>query len=137
MMTLPGCFGSTAKSLTMFLYGAFGSDALAPFVTVTYPDLTGPQFIEDAPITQLRVDFSEPMSAASASDLASVANPNNYSVGRQYGPLNFIIIHDTEGSYYSAISWFQNTNAIASAHYVIRSSDGQITQMVRRFKGGF
>src|SRR5215813_2632668 len=29
MMT-PPVFGSTAKSLTMFLYGAFGSDALAP-----------------------------------------------------------------------------------------------------------
>lgn len=59
------------------------------------------------------------------------ANSNNYTVGRPYGPLSFIIIHDTEGSYASAISWFQNPNSGVSAHYVIRSSDGQITQMVR------
>jgi N-acetyl-anhydromuramyl-L-alanine amidase AmpD len=59
------------------------------------------------------------------------AYSGNYSVGRQYGPLAFIVIHDTEGSYYSAINWFQNPNARASAHYVIRSADGEITQMVR------
>ncbi len=59
------------------------------------------------------------------------ANPNNYTVGRPYGPLDYIIVHDTEGSYSSAISWFQNPSSNISAHYVIRSSDGEITQMVR------
>jgi hypothetical protein len=59
------------------------------------------------------------------------AHPNNYTVGRPYPPLNTVVIHDTEGSYASAISWFQNPNSRVSAHYVIRSVDGQITQMVR------
>ncbi len=59
------------------------------------------------------------------------AHPNNYTVGRPFGPLSYIVIHVTEGSYYSAISWFQNPNSGVSAHYVIRSADGQITQMVR------
>jgi len=59
------------------------------------------------------------------------AHSNNYTVGRPYPPLDTIVIHDTEGSYNSAISWFQNPSAGAAAHYVIRSSDGQITQMVR------
>jgi hypothetical protein len=59
------------------------------------------------------------------------AYAGNYTAGRQYGPLAFIVIHDTEGSYYSAINWFQNPNSRASAHYVIRSADGEITQMVR------
>lgn len=59
------------------------------------------------------------------------AHSNNYQVGRPYGPLNVIIIHDTEGSYASAINWFQNPGSSVSAHYVVRSSDGQITQMVR------
>ncbi|MGA7733786.1 MAG: transglycosylase SLT domain-containing protein, partial [Chloroflexia bacterium] len=36
------------------------------------------------------------------------AHPNNYTVGRPYPPLDKVIIHDTEGSYASAISWFQN-----------------------------
>jgi hypothetical protein len=65
------------------------------------------------------------------------AHPNNYRVGRPYGPLNQIIIHDTEGSYNSAINWFQNPNSGVSAHYVIRSSDGQITQMVREANTGY
>lgn len=59
------------------------------------------------------------------------ANSNNYTVGRPYPPLDTVVIHDTEGSYASAISWFQNPASGVSAHYVIRSSDGQITQMVR------
>ncbi|MBQ8959290.1 MAG: N-acetylmuramoyl-L-alanine amidase [Bacteroidales bacterium] len=42
-----------------------------------------------------------------------------------------VVIHDTEGSYAGSISWFKNCDAQVSAHYVIRSIDGQITQMVR------
>ena len=42
-----------------------------------------------------------------------------------------VVIHYTEGSYAGCISWFQNCDASVSAHYVIRSYDGQVTQMVR------
>lgn len=42
-----------------------------------------------------------------------------------------VVIHYTEGSYAGCISWFKNCDAEVSAHYVIRSVDGQITQMVR------
>jgi len=42
-----------------------------------------------------------------------------------------VVIHYTEGSYAGCISWFQNCDSQVSAHYVIRSSDGQVTQMVR------
>lgn len=42
-----------------------------------------------------------------------------------------VVIHYTEGSYAGCISWFKNCDAQVSAHYVIRSSDGQVTQMVR------
>ncbi|MEA2280804.1 MAG: hypothetical protein QOK21_1411 [Solirubrobacteraceae bacterium] len=41
-----------------------------------------------------------------------------------------IVIHETQGSYASTVSWFQNPNAGGSAHFVVRSSDGAITQMV-------
>ncbi|WP_245687354.1 N-acetylmuramoyl-L-alanine amidase [Streptacidiphilus griseoplanus] len=40
-----------------------------------------------------------------------------------------IVLHTTEGSYDSAIQTFQGPNATA-AHYVMRSSDGAVTQMV-------
>lgn len=46
-------------------------------------------------------------------------------------PITHVAVHTTQGSYASAISWFQNCSSNVSAHYVIRSSDGQITQMVR------
>jgi N-acetylmuramoyl-L-alanine amidase-like protein len=45
--------------------------------------------------------------------------------------VKYIIIHDTEGSYDSAISTFQNPASYVSANYVIRSSDGAVTEMVR------
>lgn len=81
-------------------------------------------------------DLPKPTNFAPESDdypgaLWVAAHSNNYRVGRPFGPLSYIVIHDTEGSYSGAISWFQNPNAGVSAHYVIRSSDGQITQMVR------
>jgi N-acetyl-anhydromuramyl-L-alanine amidase AmpD len=53
----------------------------------------------------------------------------NYS-SRNGTLITAVTIHDVEGSYAGCISWFQNCAAQVSAHYVVRSSDGQITQMV-------
>jgi N-acetyl-anhydromuramyl-L-alanine amidase AmpD len=44
--------------------------------------------------------------------------------------ISAVVIHDVEGTYAGCISWFQNCASSVSAHYVARSSDGQITQMV-------
>ena len=62
--------------------------------------------------------------AASSANYAVSDRPASDSIDR-------IVIHVTQGSYAGTISWFQNPAAQASAHYVIRSSDGAITQMVR------
>ena len=61
------------------------------------------------------------------------ASPSNYTVSWRPGSdyIHYIIVHDMEGSYSSAISWFANPASQVSAHYNIRSSDGQITQMVQ------
>ena len=58
------------------------------------------------------------------------ANGANYSAGRS-AAINVIVVHVTQGSYAGTISWFQNPSSGVSAHYVVRSSDGEITQMVR------
>ena len=59
------------------------------------------------------------------------AYSGNYQVAsRGVGDIKGIIIHDTEGSYAGTLSWFKNPDANVSAHYVIRSSDGHIAQMV-------
>ena len=44
--------------------------------------------------------------------------------------INRVVLHTTEGSYNGAISWFQNSTSDVSSHYVLRKSDGEITQMV-------
>ncbi|GAB1514098.1 N-acetylmuramoyl-L-alanine amidase [Actinophytocola sp. KF-1] len=58
------------------------------------------------------------------------AHPNNYTPGRA-SAINVVVIHVTQGSYAGTVSWFQNPSSGVSAHYVVRSSDGEITQMVR------
>ena len=56
----------------------------------------------------------------------------NYSYGNRPHdhPIDMIVIHDTEGSYASAIAEFQDPTFGASAHYVV-SDLGDITQMVQ------
>lgn len=44
--------------------------------------------------------------------------------------ISAVTIHTVQGSYAGAISWFKNCSAQVSAHYVLRSSDGQVTQVV-------
>ena len=60
--------------------------------------------------------------AASANGQVSNRPANNIRI-------DSIVIHDTESSYESAINTFQTPGG-GSAHYVIRSSDGAVTQMV-------
>ncbi|HEV7454219.1 MAG TPA: N-acetylmuramoyl-L-alanine amidase [Candidatus Saccharimonadales bacterium] len=67
---------------------------------------------------------------------ANSSDPSDYG---NYDPANrpqdmkikYIIIHDTEGSYDSAINHFIDTHSYVSGNYIIRSSDGAITEMVR------
>ncbi|WP_049571747.1 N-acetylmuramoyl-L-alanine amidase [Streptomyces sp. SBT349] len=58
------------------------------------------------------------------------ANSANYASGRS-ADIDAVVIHVTQGSYAGTISWFQNPSSQVSAHYVVRSSDGEVTQMVR------
>ncbi len=61
------------------------------------------------------------------------ADPGNFTAANRPAtyPINYIVIHVTQGSYAGAISWFQNPASNVSAHYIFRSADGDLTQMVR------
>ncbi|MEV0379279.1 N-acetylmuramoyl-L-alanine amidase [Nonomuraea sp. NPDC050643] len=61
------------------------------------------------------------------------ASSSNYRVSNRETSYNIdrVVIHVTQGSYAGTISWFQNPSAQVSAHYVVKSSNGAITQMVR------
>ncbi|NVI33412.1 N-acetylmuramoyl-L-alanine amidase, partial [Streptomyces sp. CAI-17] len=58
------------------------------------------------------------------------AAAGNFASGRS-AAISQVVVHVTQGSYAGSISWFQNPTAQVSAHYVIRSSDGEVTQMVK------
>jgi hypothetical protein len=47
------------------------------------------------------------------------------------GAVQMVIIHTCEGSYSSCWSWLTNTQAQASAHYVVNESGSEISQLVR------
>lgn len=53
----------------------------------------------------------------------------NYS-SRNGTAITAYAVHTVQGTYSGCISWFKNCSAQASSHYVVRSSDGQVTQMV-------
>lgn len=75
------------------------------------------------------ISFDATASADYGPALWNPAASCNYS-GRAGVAVSAVTIHDVEGSYSGCISWFQNCAASVSAHYVLRSSDGQVTQMV-------
>lgn len=59
------------------------------------------------------------------------ADWSNYTAAyREAWQINRIVLHVTQGSYPSAVDWFQTPGSGVSAHYVIRSMDGQIAQCV-------
>jgi hypothetical protein len=59
------------------------------------------------------------------------AHSSNYTnASRGPSDIDYVVIHTVQGSYSGCISWFQNSASNVTAHYVVRSSDGQVTQMV-------
>lgn len=59
----------------------------------------------------------------------NAADPSNYTAGGMIS-YDYVVVHTIQGSYYGAQSWFQNPDADVSAHFVMRSEDGEATQMV-------
>ena len=57
------------------------------------------------------------------------AHEANFTPGRSEA-IRQVVVHVTQGSYAGTISWFQNPDSQVSAHYVVRSADGEITHMV-------
>jgi N-acetyl-anhydromuramyl-L-alanine amidase AmpD len=53
----------------------------------------------------------------------------NYSEGREL-PVEYLVIHDMEGSYEGTQLHFLSPDTLASAHFDVRGADGEITQQV-------
>ena len=117
----------------------FGLDALvrqrAPFVRL---DLSQGSVEADGYVIDARDETLH--APASKSGGGEVINSTDYAPALWvYSPYfhsrgtsaTAVTIHTMQGSYAGSISWFRNNPYSVSAHYLIRSSDGQITQMVR------
>ncbi|MFB7447577.1 N-acetylmuramoyl-L-alanine amidase [Streptomyces sp. NPDC056194] len=61
--------------------------------------------------------------AAASNYQVSARNSNGMDV-------DFIVIHDLEGSYDGGVSWFQDPGSGVSAHYVMKADGSEATQMV-------
>lgn len=86
-------------------------------------ELATPRAATSGNVSAKAVDFGEAIwNPASSSNYSTASNATSA-----------VIMHTMEGSYAGSISWFQNPSAQVSAHYLIRKSDGQITQMVREY----
>jgi len=57
-----------------------------------------------------------------------VTSPNYSS--RNGTAISALVMHTVQGSYAGCISWFQNTSSQVSTQYVVKSSNGQLCQMV-------
>src|SRR5437879_13029842 len=49
----------------------------------------------------------------------------NYDVGRTMA-ITQIVIHETDGTWFSAVNWFQNPRSRVSAHYLVKAWGGGI-----------
>lgn len=64
-------------------------------------------------------------------DPTSYGNYNPANRPEDGQAIRYIVIHDTESDYDGAIASFQNPREQATAHYLVRGSDGHVTQLVR------
>jgi len=82
-----------------------------------------------------KLDYLQSGSVVSLRDVdypGAVWNPAaSCNYGTRTDPVTAVVVHDTEGSFAGSVSWFQNCQAGTSAHYVVRSVDGYVVQMVR------
>ncbi|SEH01251.1 N-acetylmuramoyl-L-alanine amidase [Nonomuraea solani] len=84
-------------------------------------------------------DLGNPSTLAASTDYPSAAwapaHSSNYAVSNRptSDAIDRIVIHVAQGTYAGTISWFQTGPRPnpTSAHYVVRSSDGAVTQTVR------
>ncbi|MFI6452708.1 N-acetylmuramoyl-L-alanine amidase [Streptosporangium amethystogenes] len=133
-------YGNASSSGVARLYADTVYELLATGVKATTPGgivTVRPQTVNPERGAYAKAPDLDRTFAAAAVDYPgahwAAASSSNYAVSNRPtgNTIDRIVIHVTQGSYAGTISWFQNPSAQVSAHYVVRSSDGDITQMVR------
>ncbi|HEY4179415.1 MAG TPA: peptidoglycan recognition family protein [Kofleriaceae bacterium] len=122
--------GMRSELLRVLVRGVFGTDEVGDSITIA-----AHRELADILVAQPVNGFGTTTEAVTTADYpGALWNPavaGNFQVSnRGLTSVDHIVIHDTEGSYASSIAWFKDTTAKVSAHYILRSSDGELTQMV-------
>lgn len=124
-------YGGATAPQTRRLYADAVYDLLTTGITTTAP--TGERItVAPTAVTPDRGTLATTGTTLGPDYPGAIWNPAstaNYASGRT-ASVSTVVIHVTQGSYAGTISWFQNPDAQVSAHYVVRSSDGEVTQMV-------
>ncbi|GAA1557033.1 hypothetical protein GCM10009804_12330 [Kribbella hippodromi] len=119
----------TARLYTDEVFRIIGTGVQAAGVT-TLPRTVRPDLGAYAKVAPLGTRSASSVQAVDyPGAIWNAASTSNYRAGRT-AAITTIVIHVTQGSYAGTISWFKDPAAQVSAHYVVRSSDGQVTQMV-------
>lgn len=127
-------FLNQSNNQSKYQFPAYQIDLEAVFGAENLRVLSASRVTIDGELVQAGDARYQPLPSLAASAdyppaLWTAAASCNYS-SRNGVPISAVTIHTIQGSYAGAISWFQNCIASVSAHYCIRSSDGQVTQMV-------
>lgn len=118
--------GRRADVIAALARGIDGHDAAGESVTIAARPGLAPRADANLGTTTQALGAADYGPAAWVAAISS-----NYQVAnRAKGMIDHIVIHTTEGSYAGTISWFKDPAAKVSAHYVVKSSSGAITQMV-------
>jgi N-acetyl-anhydromuramyl-L-alanine amidase AmpD len=84
------------------------------------------------PISETLVDDAAAKSVtAKSTDYGPALWQASPNFSERNASVTHVTVHTTQGSYAGALSWLTNSASQVSAHYLIRSSDGQVAQMVR------
>ncbi len=113
--------GLYVEGIYTLLFNGFSTESPLGSVTVAPQDVSVPRPAAPPPGS---IDYA----GAAAYSQACSDNYSDYSRGGS--DIDMVVIHTVQGSYSGCVSWFANCSAGASAQYVVRSSDGQVTQMV-------
>ena len=104
----------------------------APFVSLDLSkDAVEVRSLSIDPITETLIDNQAKSLAKSTDYGPALYQQSPYEGARINGNPTHISVHQMEGFYAGSISEFLTGTAQVSAHYLIRNSDGQVTQMVR------
>jgi hypothetical protein len=114
--------GAADYAADVFLALEAGFDAPQPDGVVSQVPLAS-AWRRHAPVVTARRDGLKEYPGA-----AQWVATGNYTAGRS--TYEFVVIHTAQGSYSGTVSWIANPSSRVSAHYVVRSSDGAVTQMV-------